>query len=273
MLLRRSSRSFMLIAGMACAGTFAHAGSTLFRVDDLDLRDPHVFINFISCMDATDSGFPGFSVNGSLQDRIQGDTDPADGYLDLSYVLEFRPLDQSAGINAMTFGNAQCTAPRATSACAPISNPVDTTATLSGATECLAPLPDTLHPYTPNVTAAPAPCFSSSPATFEFVLAGTPVVLHDMQLAATFDNAPATGLLSGVIRGFLTEEDANNTVIPASYPVIGGQKFSSLLAGGTGACPMFSDKDLNASTPGWWFYFNFVANAVASDVIFADAFE
>jgi hypothetical protein len=273
MFLRHAATFVIAIAAFACGGDDAVAASTLFRVVDMDLRDPHIFFDFISCNDVTDNKLIGFAVNSSLQDHIQGDNDPADGYLDLSYVLEFRPLDQAAGTNALTFGMAQCTAPAETSVCAPLTAAVDTTATLSDTTACLTPLAGTLHPYVPTVTNATAPCFGSSAATFQLDLAGLPVSLHDTQVAATFDGAPATGLVNGLVRGFLSEADANATMIPASYPVVGGQPLASILPGGTNACPAFSDKDLDGDTPGWWFYLNFVASPVAADRIFADAFE
>jgi hypothetical protein len=69
---------------------------TAFRLRDLDLRDPHVFVNFIGCRDVTDNPLAGFSVNGELQTNIQTDGD-VDGDLDLSIATVFRPLDQAAG--------------------------------------------------------------------------------------------------------------------------------------------------------------------------------
>ena len=273
MVVRRSGARIILLAGIAHAGSAASAASTLFRIDEMALRDPHVFVQFGNCIDITDSPLLGFSINGSLQSHIQGDADPADGFLDLSYVAEFQPLDQAAATNALSFGKAECTAPRATSTCAPFTSAIDTTATLSAAGTCLAPLDNTTKGYTPAVASPPAPCFSSAPATFQFVLAGLPITLHDMQAAATFDGVPATALNTGLIRGFLSQADADATIIPASIPLIGGKPLSSLLPGGTGACPAYSDKDLDGATAGWWFYLNFAANPVTADRIFADTFE
>ncbi|MEO6065675.1 MAG: hypothetical protein ABIP49_07870, partial [Lysobacterales bacterium] len=73
----------------------ASAQSSLFRFSDMDLRDPHVYVDFLGCRDITDTPIAGFSINAEIQDSIQNDGD-GDGLLDRSTVVEFLPLDQSA---------------------------------------------------------------------------------------------------------------------------------------------------------------------------------
>src|SRR5512141_382990 len=137
--LRRASTFLSLIGVIVLSGGAAYAQPTVFRIQDMDLRDPHVFTSVITCLDLTDS--PPFSINGNLQAAIQGDTDPADGFLDLSYVFEFSPLDQSLETNALEFGTTQCTAPMAGTTCSLAASATSATATLSDSQTCLGPLP------------------------------------------------------------------------------------------------------------------------------------
>ncbi len=108
-------------------------------------------------------------------------------------------------------------------------------------------------------------------------LGGIPVTLTDARIAATFVGVPAQSLSNGLLRGFLSETAANATIIPATVPLIGGQPLSSVLAGGTNACPGFSDKDTGpGGEVGWYFYLNFPAQKLDEDPFadgFADGFE
>lgn len=254
----------------------AHAQTATFRIDDMDLRDPHLFVNFVVCTDITDTSPFGFSVNGELQTNIQTDGDN-DGYLDLSTLIEFLPLDQSQLTNLMDSGGAQCTAPIANTQCGPIVNPaLAGDAALSVAGQCLTAVAGTVRPYSPAITNTSAPCFASPSGTLNLDLGGIPVMLHDARLAATFVDTPAQSLVNGLLRGFISEADANATIIPASFPLVGGQSLSSLLPGGSSNCAAHSDIDLNAGVRGWWFYLNFTAVRVAPDLFengFSDGFE
>ena len=88
---------------------------------------------------------------------------------------------------------------------------------------------------------------------------------------ATFVGLPAQGLVNGLLRGFISETDADNTIMPASLPLVGGQPLSALLAGGTNNCAPHSDIDINQGVSGWWFYLNF--SAVRLSPMFSDGFE
>lgn len=247
------------------------AQSTLFRVTDLDLRDPHVWVSIIGCNDVTDA--PG-GFNQQVQTSIQGDGD-GDGFLDVSYMLEFLPLNQAAATNLIDTGTAQCRAPSGTP-CGPLTPAgIAGDATLQTTGECLTFLPGTVRPYTPAITPATGPCFLTPTGDLAFTLGGVPIALRSARIAATFPNVPATSLTNGLIAGFLTESDANATTIPASVPLIGGRPLSSVLPGGTGNCQGISDKDTNG-VPGWWFYLNFTAVQVQPDPFangFANGFE
>jgi hypothetical protein len=268
--------ALLALFALANAASAAPGGTatTRFLLSDLDLRDPHFFVNAIVCRDVTDTPLLGFSVNGQLQAQIQGDAD-GDGFLDLSNVIEFLPLDQAAASNPSQIGAAVCTAPLAGTQCGDLLDPTPATATLAGTGTCLGTLAGTTRPYTPAITAASAACFASSTISVTLDLAGVPVTLRDAQYAATFSDSPATALGNGLLRGFISEADANLIILPATLPLIGGQTLASLLPGGTGNCAAFSDKDINLGVVGWWFYLNFPAVRIADGAggLFGDGFE
>lgn len=263
----RGAGSALLMCLAIDAGTAAQAQSARFRFDDLDLRDPHVFVGaFGSCLDVTDSGLFGVpSLNTGIQDSIQAD-DNGDGLLDQSTLIEFLPLDQALALNLMDAGSADCTAPLATTACGEIAvSLLAGDAMLSPTTTCLAPYAGSVvHTYTPAIVSATAPCFASPADTLVFDFGGIPIRLSDAQLAARFVGDPATGLEQGLLRGFLSEADADSTTIPAGFPLVSGSPLSSLLAGGQGSCATHSDMDTHNGVAGWWFYFNFTAPRIAA---------
>lgn len=265
-----------VLFALVLAPSLASAQGTRFRLNDLDLRDPHIFAAIIGCNDITDSS-PFFSLNTRLQTAIQTDGD-GDGFLDQSTLLEFLPLDQSVATNLFDAGGAQCTSPIASTSCGAIAVPLlPGDATLSTSTTCAAPVPGTTRPYTPAITNSTAPCFASVTGNVTLNLGGIPVQLTNAQISATFVGNPATSMANGLLRGFLSEADANATIIPATFPLVGGQPLSSLLPGGTGNCAAFSDKDVGpGGVAGWYFYLNFPAQKLDEDTFtagFADGFE
>jgi hypothetical protein len=73
-------------------------------------------------------------------------------------------------------------------------------------------------------------------------------------------------LINGIIRGFISEADADSIELPAGLPLVGEQPVSSLFPGGTGNCRTgegIDDRDIGPdSEPGWYFYLNFTAHEV-----------
>jgi cysteine-rich repeat protein len=237
--------------------------ATAFRLSDLDLRDPHVFVNFIGCRDVTDTQLAGFSVNNSLQTSITTDGSDPDTLLDLSIVLVFRPLGQSSATSPVEIHFADCTSPMSTTTCTTgMGQTIKATATNMTGGQCLAALAGTTHPYTPAITNATAPCFVTNPVTVTINLGGIPITLNDARLAATYVGSPATSLTNGLLMGFISQTDAENTIIPTTFPLVGGMPLSSLLAGGMNACPTYSDMDTDNGVAGWWFYLNYPATKV-----------
>jgi hypothetical protein len=244
--------------------------------------DPHIFADlpFFGCSDITNS-VP-FNVappiNQLLQDSIQCDGDCAstadnDGFLDLSFVLRFRPFVQTDGfVGVLDVRDADCTAPLATTSCAPAANGLVQTGTYTNAATgtCLAPVSGTTgstnptRTYSPAIGSATGPCFSSGPVTLSVAFDGITIPLQDARVGASYVGNPATSMSNGLLRGFLSEADADSILLPASIQVVGGQPLSVLLRGGTNNCSPGSDKDVgpDGATIGWWFYFNFPANQV-----------
>ena len=260
------------LGALLAPATSALAASTAYRFTDLDLRDPHLYVDYLGCRDITDNTFLGSSINSGLQTRIQSDS-THDGLLDLSLLVIFDPLDQSAPGGALRFGESSCTAPLAGTVCGPA--PSENLQSLSSANStlgsCLGELAGTTYAsYTPDVASPAAPCFVSDelPVFNLPLLLGTPVPLRHVRVAATYSGDPATALVTGLLRGFLTEADANNTIIPASQALVGGQPLSVLLPGGDPpgtpiCCSSHSDLDVGpAGESGWWMYFNFTAAPV-----------
>lgn len=241
----------------------AHAQVTTFRFTDLDLRDPHAFVNVFGCRDVTNTSFAGYSVNGSLQTSIQTDGN-GDGYLDRSYLLIFSPLAPGSPGGTLRFRNASCTAPMSGTTCSPDGSTELQLAYTNGASgSCLTPIAGTTTTYSPAITSSTAPCFATGvAATWTVDLGGIPILLRNVQIGATYTGTAPGTLTNGLIRGFLTETDANNTTIPASFPLIGGKKVSSLLPGGTGCCATHDARDFLNGVRGWWFYLNFTAAPV-----------
>lgn len=235
-----------------------------FRLATLELRDPHVYTAVQGCHDITDGAPMTFSINDAARARFEADAD-ADGALDASLVMVFRPLAQGAVTSPLELHRPRCSAPVGSTTCArsPAAAPmVATVATnLVGAT-CLAPTPGTLRPYMPPVTSALPPCFRSDPVTLALDVAGVEVPLRDARIAGTYFGDPAQGLNGGLLVGFVTMADARATILPAGLPMIGGRTLESVLPGGNGACTGFADTDVHAGATGWWFYFNFIAPRV-----------
>jgi len=262
--------------GDGCDASCQIEGSTrptAFRMTDLDLREPHIYVDipFTGCRDLTDTSLTVFgmrvdSINKQLQDAMQLDGD-MDGLLDLSFVTVFRPLDQAAAGGTLDFYSAACTAPMGSTSCSPGGDVPDTaTYTNQTAGTCLDIVTGSVRPYTPRVATPGAPCFVTAPLTIAISLGGgVTVPLERAQIAASYVGAPATGLSNGLLRGFLTEATANATLLPASLPVIGGDPLSSILAGGAMSCTGRDDRDDvdgDGRPDGWWFYLNFPATEV-----------
>ena len=175
--------------------------------------------------DALSMDTSGYSTTGGL-----------DGILDLSLLQVFRPLDQRDGVTTPSdIVFPDCTAPESSTTCTlpagGMRSPADATNMASGA--CVDILPNTTTTGW-GATTQMGPCYSSNVGDLVVSLSGIPVTLHQTVVGAQYSGTPATQLINGLIRGFLTEADANATTIPSSVSFVGGMQLSEVLPGGTG---------------------------------------
>jgi len=251
----------------ACAGEI-----TAFRLTDLDVRDPHTFadVPLLGCTDVTDM-VPFMlapSVNESIQGSMENDWD-LDGFIDVSVMLLFRPLDQGGPGGPMDAARGLCLPPAAGTTCSldPFT-PAQPTFYTNGAGVCLAPVPGTLTPfaggYAPPITVPVGPCMATGAVSLTLDIQSAMIPLDDGQIAATYVGSPATGMVNGLIRGFISEATADATLLPMEIPFVGGMPLSLVLPGGGGNCAAHDDRDVGPDglTLGWWVYGNFSAEVV-----------
>lgn len=239
------------------------------RYTGIWLRDPHFFVPvpFLGCTDFTDSAASGGlpSVNGVLAAKIVSDDD-SDGYSDLSLMLLFRPFDPNAVGEIVDARNGACVPPADATSCHVNTSGPSVRGYYDGlpAGPCLMIDPGDVSGYGPGVTEPTAPCFTTAAQGLDFTVFGDqPLPLQDAQISARIVGSAPDDLIEGLIVGFLRQDDADNILIPASYPIIGGQPISILLPGGAGNCSGGDDTDSHDSSNGWWFYLNFTAENVS----------
>jgi len=252
---------------------------TIFRVNALALRDPHVFVDvpIFGCRDLTNDGLPfglAPSINDQLNTSITTDGND-DGFLDLSFLTLFRPLDLTGDDPLpFEFAEGRCTAPMETTTCEVAESGFveETTYTVRPRTDpgtCLVPIEGTTRAsYTPAIVSPTATgtsaCFATAETTVSIDVSGVVIPLESARVGANFVGTPPATLSNGLVYGFLAEEVADALLLPDSVPVVGGQALSSILRGGTDNCASGSDLDVGPDgvTPGWWFYLNFIGARV-----------
>lgn len=238
----------------------------VFRFSDLDLRDPHVFVDIpgFGCTDVTDTAPAGIpALNAQLETSVTTDDD-GDGLLDLSVLLGFRPFDTGAAGLRLDTGPGDCLEPIGSTVCdwriPPVPRTTAYDAPASGL--CLQAHAGTTSGYSPGITTPFAPCVVSQPAVIPFILFEQSFELQATQAGAAFVPGPVSSLTDGLFLGFLPESVADSILLPPSFPLVGGQPLSVLFPGGTGNCAAGDDRDVFQSQTGWWLYFNYPADVV-----------
>ncbi|MEM9557140.1 MAG: hypothetical protein AAGC60_22975 [Acidobacteriota bacterium] len=251
----------------AWSSAVGYPPATAFRATDLDLRDPHVFLDAgpFGCLDFTDLALPGDlvpSLNGSLEAAIGGDED-GDGLFDLSVLSIFRPLTVDTAEAIFESRRGECAAPPAAPGCDPaVDGTSVTTYSTADAGLCLTTVPGTTSGYSPGILEPAAPCFVTPPVPITVQLVGVELPLRSTRIAASFVGDPPTLLDPGLIAGFLAEADADSVTLPADLPIVGGQPLSIIFPGGTGNCAPGDDRDQLEGVDGWWLYLELVASPV-----------
>jgi hypothetical protein len=187
-------------------------------------------------------------------------------------ILIFNPLDQAPGGSQplrVVFGTCTGTTGPCSAGAMP---PVDTTSTYTnstGAGQCLATHPGTTT-YTPAITPVAGSCFASGQVSLTVVIqldAGPlSLPLQNVQLAALYNMNPATGLTSGLLRGFLSEANAQSNLLPSGLPIVGGDPIARVFKGGVDNDCSGDDRDYitppSTGARGWWFYVAFTAQKI-----------
>jgi len=262
-----------------------------FRVSSANIRDPHLFIDPIgtgACFNITNPpGLAGISANTLINESMR--CEPVDEIpcaSELNIIAVFEPLNQppdGPGGN-LRFGLGTCEDVDGSGLRCTLTEeqPTSYTNQLSGS--CLNAFAGTTGAnnsgsYSPAVGGTSGPCaISANLPNFAFSFGDTvpiSVPLQSVQFAGTYSGDPATSLLSGLLRGFISEAEADGIIIDIdagftqlSFPL------SEVLAGGANSCaPAGSgtgnsqdDRDTNppggGGESGWWFYMNFEAEQV-----------
>ncbi len=261
------------IPGDGCDAS-CQAEPVAFRFDDLDVKDPHMFANVIGCMDLTDLDLFGRKgVNPLLQENISADADDDDDdFLDLSMAHVFLPLNQTPGESTPSYlVLPDCTSPNS---CVLPSGGQKTEgdATNQSSGKCVSIEPGSLQNGTNGVVeptgSAGNACYVADVDAVTLSLGGINIILESAEIGGEWVGLPATQIRDGMLKGFMTEQNADATIIPeglTGIDSVDGEPVSSLLRGGTNSCKGgTSDKDMLNGVPGWWFYLKFSALKVAN---------
>jgi len=212
-------------------------GPVSFRFNSIELTDPGAGLNG-PCGNAD-------QVNALLATPIANDEDD-DGFIDMSFVLDFTDLVQTDGATgAVSFANAQCDAPDG-DMCGllPDSDLYPATYTIMTKGTCLEATAGNIEPGTGNTGTTMGPCFVTDNIDATVVTSAVSLPLTDVRVAAQMVGDPPGNLVSGTLEGFLSEADAMASMVE----VVGMQfQLSELL------CAEQMDGG------GWWMHMNFTA--------------
>jgi hypothetical protein len=275
---------------------------TGFRINSLFIKDPPIYVNdlfgegscpgplnslidnaiagpigsdavFRCCTDisATSCEDPERSCSTNSHCTVAPfSTCAGDGYLDLSIVVVFRPLNQAAAGGDLELNFADCTAPLAGTSCTGGDTVQPAAYTNINSGTCLQPIPGTFATGSgfPTINSPSPPCFLTEELNLTFDLDLLQIPLTGVLASITYQGNPATQISPGLLFGFLDETTADNVVIPLDVDLVGGRTLSSLLPGGTGNCKTATPKgpctigcrDDRDEGPGgamgWYFYLN-----------------
>ncbi len=214
-----------------------------FRFNYLQLVDPHLFFDPLG--DVTQVLNEQFFV---WFDPENGD---GDGNMEAGLALVFRPLDQSDGaMGQFEYWNADCPVDEGGNVCAPAPGKLGyiTDYTSFASAVCLEPdvdhLDDNLRPPPTSV----GPCFVNAPFDVIIEAGDLALPLQQAEVSARYVGDPSLNLVTGVLRGFLTEQAANDT--NTTVDALGKVSLDTVLR----------TQDMDGD--GWWLYFEFTALAV-----------
>lgn len=245
---------------------FEAPAPSVFRLGELMLRDPHVFLPVLFgpitlCTDVTDLVDVG--LNPQIAASLAADAN-TDGRFDSSPLLVFDPLRGDGAPGHLVSRGGDC------SVAAPLQCTPDTAAaavrsyrafTLSGSDHCLEPLAGTTSSWAGGI-AVPQPgghCYATTAADMVLSTGTVTIPLFDTAFGAPVPAATgSTG--GGLLRGFLRAADAATITVPVNGNTL---PLSSLLPGGAGSCRAsgVGGVDTWNGESGWWFYFEYRQDA------------
>jgi hypothetical protein len=228
---------------------------SVFRISELLLRDPHVFV---AGADVTDMTLTGSSINRTvIPKQLTMDAD-GDGAFDLSTLLIVQPFDPRVPNGTLRILDAKC--PIMGGACTRGDSSIDASWVVENTQQgtCLAPVAGTTGDYRTPITMPRPPCFiTTSGQNLTLSLGGTDLAVTQVEVSATYQAEPKQ-LLNGLLAGFVTDAAAMRAILPPELGTLtAGRPFSDFVRS--------ADKDNDESptgAPGFFIYFNFVATPV-----------
>jgi hypothetical protein len=252
------SRFIITVLAATLAAVFLQAGPasatnkdavTAFRMTRLELQDPQVLmpLGFFS-YDMTRS------VNYFINKQFHEDSSKTT-YMDASFLVIFDPMDQWTDEGVVEISQAKCTFESNGRNCHldTQGKPATVFYTNMRSGTCAGVINRTAR--WGRVTPVTGPCFFTEQATMGVDIAGINVMLEEAMVSARWNGEPATKI-TGMLRGFLSQENAENTKMPRWAPIIGGRALADVLD------KKVLDFGPDGKTLGYWLYFNFDAYPV-----------
>jgi hypothetical protein len=242
-----------------------------FRFTDLDQRDPHAFgETLLGCTDITDVELFGQKgLNPLLEEFVTTDV-TGNGLYEISLLLSFPSFDPAADGGVVDVLPALCQV--ADDSCTPRPGAVpERVAYVNRSSDsCLGILDGTTSNYDPPIQSTTAPCFVTDELDLVFSLGDVVLPFRNLRIAARYEMTEPATLTQGVMRGFLSEAEAETIVVPPDLGMgIGVNTLAELFPGNPGCCATtelgLDDRDLLNGVAGWWTYYNFPAAEVPFD--------
>lgn len=245
---------------------FESSPQALFRIGQLQLRDPHVFVSIdigpISfCGDATDTAEVG--LNAQIAASLAADAD-TNGRYDTSPLLAFAPFRTDGKRSRVSLREGDCSV-AAPLQCTPAATPATPryyqAFALGSGDYCIEPIPGTTSTWSGGI-ALPQPggqCYATALGDLVLSTGTVDIPLFDTKLGAPLPaTTGSTG--GGLLRGFLRASDAATITVPVDGTP---RTLASLLPGGAGSCQsnVTGGIDTWNGESGWWFYFEYRQDA------------
>ena len=231
------------------------AAASVFRITELFLRDPHIFV---TAVDVTDTPVLGMSINRTaIPSQLTMDKD-GDGQFDQSTLLLIKPFDPRVPQGTLRAVDGRC--PVGGGPCTSVPEALDAMWDVDNHLQgsCLTPISGTTGDYRTPITLPQPPCFvTGSGVDLTMNFGGTPLDITAVQVSATYQATPQQ-LLNGLLFGYVTDAVAMRAILPSDVgPPAAGTPLANYIRA--------TDKD-SAESPngqsGFWIYFNFVARPV-----------